>query len=289
MDIEKLKEFVAESYTYADVCRKLGLKPHGYNYKTIQRYIKDKNIDTSHFTGKRTNICNRLMNNEKDVNEYLKKDSYIKANVLKWKLMTSRLKKYECECCGNSKWNGKQIVLQLHHINGDNTDNRLENLQLLCPNCHSQTENYCGANIKNKNNNKNYYCRACGKEIDKTPMLMCDECYEKLIHGEIEFGTVKQNGKYTTKKYSSLIVKTKVKGICKICGGETSEKKIDVCDKCSHMLSRKVTWPDKETLGNLIKTTSFSRIGEMYGVTDNAVRKWCKSYGLPHRKRDIEK
>lgn len=55
---------------------------------------------------------------------------------------------YSCNDCGISSWNGKPIVLELDHKNGNNRDNRLENLQLLCPNCHSQTETYKSKNCK---------------------------------------------------------------------------------------------------------------------------------------------
>lgn len=50
--------------------------------------------------------------------------------------------------CGNTEWLDKHIPLELHHINGNHKDNRLSNLQLLCPNCHALTDNYRGKNIK---------------------------------------------------------------------------------------------------------------------------------------------
>ena len=57
------------------------------------------------------------------------------------------LEKYECFECKISKWNGKDITLELDHINGNNRDNRVENLRLLCPNCHSQTDTFRGKGI----------------------------------------------------------------------------------------------------------------------------------------------
>lgn len=66
------------------------------------------------------------------------------------RLVSAGLKDRSCETCGLSHWQGAPLVVQLHHVNGDGVDNRLENLQLLCPNCHSQTDNWGGRNVKRR-------------------------------------------------------------------------------------------------------------------------------------------
>ena len=72
------------------------------------------------------------------------------TNRLKNKLISEGLLKPECAWCGiTDTWNGKPITLQLDHINGINNDHRIENLRILCPNCHSQTETWCGRGKKN--------------------------------------------------------------------------------------------------------------------------------------------
>ena len=63
---------------------------------------------------------------------------------LKGRLFAEGLKENRCERCGITEWRGSPLAMALHHSNGDGLDNRLENLQLLCPNCHSQTENFAG-------------------------------------------------------------------------------------------------------------------------------------------------
>jgi hypothetical protein len=65
---------------------------------------------------------------------------------IKVRLLDAGLKEQRCEQCGLSQWRGKALSLELHHVNGDGLDNRLENLLLLCPNCHSQTDTWGGRN-----------------------------------------------------------------------------------------------------------------------------------------------
>jgi len=67
-------------------------------------------------------------------------------NHLKGRLLRAGLWTNQCVACGISEWRDRPLMMHLHHINGDGTDNRLANLQLLCPNCHSQTDNYSGRN-----------------------------------------------------------------------------------------------------------------------------------------------
>lgn len=276
---ETIRSYVSTSISIADVCRKLGWKPTGGNYNTVKRYIKELNIDVSHFTGKKTNI-NNVHNKkvEKPVEHYLTENSYIQLTRLKHKLIKSGLKEYRCEKCGCNKWNGEQLSLQLHHINGDNTDNRIENLQLLCPNCHSQTDNYCGC--KNSNGNKRYYCNGCGREIEKTATGYCNKCYDKILCGSVEIMSENSNKK-----------NIKIYGYCSNCGKELhSETKSGLCPSCCHLKSRKVkNRPTSEQLLIMLKNLSISSISKKYNVCDNTIRKWCKSYGLPFKREDIKK
>lgn len=69
---------------------------------------------------------------------------------LKRRLIKAGLKEDRCEDCGIDRWLGRPLALALHHINGDPCDNRLENLRLLCPNCHSQTPNFAGRNAQRR-------------------------------------------------------------------------------------------------------------------------------------------
>ena len=79
--------------------------------------------------------------------EYIKVGQ-VQSNKLRIKLLREGLKKPICECCGNEFWNGYPIPLEVHHVDGDKTNNELSNLQILCPNCHALTSTYRGRNIK---------------------------------------------------------------------------------------------------------------------------------------------
>lgn len=274
---EEMTNFISQSYSIADVCRLCGWKPIGGNYGIIKRYIKEYELDTSHFLGKRSNIGNRLnQHKEKKAENYLKKDSYIKLTTLRDKLVREGIKEYKCEDCGISEWNGKQISLQIHHINGDNTDNRIENIMFLCPNCHSQTDTFCGK--KNIKNEKKYYCRNCGKTITNTRTGFCDDCYKLLINGELIGQTF-------------ILDKKEVNTIkCKQCGELiTRFSKSGLCPKCSKDKLRRVERPSKEELTKLLIDGNFTSVSRIFNVTDNTIRKWCKTYGMsPHSKDYIK-
>ena len=71
-------------------------------------------------------------------------DTYRSRHNLKNRLIRAGLKQNRCEACGLTEWRGRPLSMALHHVNGDGRDNRLANLEFLCPNCHSQTENFSG-------------------------------------------------------------------------------------------------------------------------------------------------
>jgi hypothetical protein len=145
---EKLEEAVKSSQSIAGVCRILNIRPCGGNYKTISYKIKHFEIDTSHFTGKGWNVGLKFKPcKERPLSEVLIEDSdYLTGNKLKKRLFKQGLKEEKCEICGITDWNGKKLVLEIDHINGKNLDHRIENIRILCPNCHSQTPTHKGKN-----------------------------------------------------------------------------------------------------------------------------------------------
>lgn len=147
---EQFIEAVVSSLSYAEVIRKLGLKPAGSNYDTVKRKISELNLDISHMTGQAWNQGNKYkpIKQAKPLSEILVEHStWINTNNLRKRLLKEGIKEHICECCGNSEWLGKPIALELHHVNGIKDDLRIENLIFLCPNCHAFTDNYRGKNI----------------------------------------------------------------------------------------------------------------------------------------------
>ena len=143
--LEDVKLAVEKNQSIAGVLRSLNLRPIGGNYRTIHRLIKANGIDTSHFTGQGWNVGLKFKPKQTITNEMVfVKDSNYKCSWRlreRYKLATGINR---CEYCGLSEWQGQPIPLEIHHINGINTDNRLDNLKLLCPNCHALTNNYRG-------------------------------------------------------------------------------------------------------------------------------------------------
>ncbi|MBR1706832.1 MAG: HNH endonuclease, partial [Bacteroidales bacterium] len=158
---QEVRTAVSVSKSIAGVLRKLELRPVGGNYKTIHHLIEKYHIDTSHFTGQGWNVGLQFKPKTRISDE----DIFVIDSDYRcsWRLR-ERYKKITgisyCEQCNLSEWQNNPIPLEIHHLNGNNTDNRLENLQLLCPNCHALTDNYRGrAHLSALSEKRDVECR----------------------------------------------------------------------------------------------------------------------------------
>lgn len=179
---EQLEQIVQESKSYREVITKLGYStPNGNNHKTLKSRLQKYNISTDHFSFESTHLVERT-----EENVFCKNSTATQATLRRW-FIKGNYVPYQCDCCGITEWQEKPLVLQLDHINGDNHDNRLENLHWLCPNCHSQTDTFCGKQLQKKHMTKQgitiktevkKYCVDCGKEISAAAER-CPECAAK--------------------------------------------------------------------------------------------------------------
>lgn len=166
-----LKQVVATSSSLAEVCRVLGIALNGATRTHVRGLIQHWGISTSHFLGNRW-ASGRLVRKVSDILVLTDRPQSI-LQLRRALLKTGRT--YKCEGCQNDgMWLGKDLRLQIDHINGNRRDNRPENLRFLCPNCHTQTETWgykkkttkpsvchCGS-IKLKNSRS---CRLCSTKF----------------------------------------------------------------------------------------------------------------------------
>lgn len=244
-------------------------------YETNQCWNKDKTLFDD----------DRLSSNK--IEDIFNENSVIKRPLRYKEQLKKVLNGDICSKCGRPpEWEGEPLSFHLDHVNGDDTDNRLENLRFLCPNCHSQTLTYCGKNIKKKLNTDGFYKYSLEDFLDsvsksKNYSEVCENLNirpaggnietikKKMIEYELDFGVKKE------KNELNLIEKNLNKCSC----GEIISKDSVNCRSCAYDRQRKVTRPDLKTLLKEINTLGgYSQVGRKYGVTGNAIKRWIKTY-----------
>lgn len=139
-------DIVKNSFSISEVIRSCGLIPAGGNYRSTTKRIKALNLNTTHFTGQRWNKGKQLRHLHIPIESYLNNERTISSHSLRLKLFSSGIKKECCENCNLDTWQGEKIPLELHHVDGNHSNNVISNILILCPNCHALTQNYRGKN-----------------------------------------------------------------------------------------------------------------------------------------------
>jgi len=144
-----LQEAVVRARSWAEVHRLLGLTVGGRSYPMLRARAGELGLETAHFRDKgwRRGATTAPPGVRLPLADVLVEDSsYTKSHGLRLRLIAEGLKEARCEGCGGTEWRGAPMPLQLDHVNGRRSDNRLEKLRILCANCHAQTDTWCGRN-----------------------------------------------------------------------------------------------------------------------------------------------
>lgn len=128
-----IEDWISENRPKLWMAKQLGCK-----IDTLDSYLKKWGI---HYKGNIGAKGYKTSNNRKTVSEYIK-GNVISGSKLRKKLIEEGIKKDSCESCGLDEWMGNKISLELHHVDGNRYNNKLSNLMILCPNCHSMTPNH---------------------------------------------------------------------------------------------------------------------------------------------------
>jgi 5-methylcytosine-specific restriction endonuclease McrA len=226
----------------------------------LKKYLDNLNINYSHI--KKPKKFKKFARYTLD--EILVEDSlYTNMIILKKRLINELDWKYECSGCNKSTYSNNwvsdvPIPLEIDHINGIHTDNRIENLRFLCPNCHSLTETYKGKNMRIVIEKKEQ------KEKEETPEDIVNDILDDIIN-KVEKDVKK-------KVYKCIDCDKNISRQNHIRCIECNDKNkfITACENRNR--------PSLEQLLKDVEELNYVNTGKKYGVSDNSIRKWIRKY-----------
>ena len=253
-NLEKVREAIEKTSSCSEALIYLGKTPNRGTKNQLRKLIKLNNISTSHFL--HVHLGGYVKNKNITIADFTDKCTWNKTSIKRFLKNNKILDFTICSLCGISdQWNGKKLILQLDHINGNNIDNRIENLRIVCPNCHSQTDTFCNK----KNLNKPVISKVDTKKL-------CDECKKPVKDGHT---------------LCHMCLKHVNLKLCTLCKSPCKSKTAKHCSNCYNAFIKPRKFNiTKEELINLINQFPMTKIGQMLGVSDNAVRKRCKFFAI---------
>lgn len=271
---EEIEKIVADSRNYGDLSKRLGYTGNT-RYDVVKDMVDTLGLDVSHFRKGSKAI------------DYSKFTYGKRLNGPDMLPAIATLRGRMCEICGLDTWLDNPITLEVHHKDGDKLNNNLDNLQLLCPNCHSMTSNWKSRG-KKYDTDKDYV----KDEVIINAIEGCNNIREILLKARLsdngsQYRRIK---KLAEKNGIELPYVKKEPKYCVDCSKEI-HRQYTRCQKCENLLRKQKGLESlpvtRNELKKLIRTNTFTQIGRQFNVADNTIRKWCVKFGLPKRTRDI--
>lgn len=270
LDINELQNIILNSTSISEILRKLGKTDGGSNHTKLVNFLKEHpEINTETLVGRRIQRVNKKGIPLKKLSQVLVKNGTGNSHKLKLRLIKEGLKEEKCEVCGNIEWMGQPIPLDLHHINGDHFDNRLDNLIIVCPNCHRLTDNW-----GSKNSSIDLIFKQIAEQTaeDKIKLLLEQEKKREneIYQNKLKYGNIR---KYPNKE--------KIIKYCQLCGKEITGKGEKYCsDECYKKEVTKNIPSKEQLLKDSLKFKSLEQLSRIYNVTANGCKKWLKKYDI---------